>query len=117
MNIFVVSADHQQCAQALDDRRLIKMILETAQMLSTALAEVETGNVALYKPTHLNHPCTRWVMSSDIHRNWTIGLFFAYCNEYGIRYGREHASHVHLHILALEMVMQWYLVQVYLKKI
>jgi len=60
MNIFVVSPDTMECAKALDDLRLNKMIIETAQLLSTAMrVQGYTGN-DIYKSTHVNHPCAVW---------------------------------------------------------
>ena len=96
MNIFAVSADPVQCAQALDNRRLVKMVLETAQMLSTTLSRDDPGNPVFYKSTHASHPCTRWVMADPAHLSWTIRLFFAYTAEYRRRYDRIHASDVRL---------------------
>ena len=64
MNIFVISQNPDECAQALDDLRLNKMILETAQLLSTAIRfHGYTGNLA-YKATHINHPCSIWARTS-----------------------------------------------------
>ena len=92
MNIFAVSADPLECAAALDNRRLVKMVLETAQMLSTVLSALDPGNPAYYKATHINHPCTRWVRADDAHRHWTSLLFWAYGQEYSRRFDRPHAS-------------------------
>ena len=59
MNIFVPYPDSMKCAEALDDLRLNKMILETAQLLSTAARfHGYVGNV--YGSTHINHPCSVW---------------------------------------------------------
>ena len=96
MNIFAVGPDPVQCAQALDNRRLVKMVLETAQMLSTALRPRDPLNPVYYKATHANHPCTRWVMADPAHLSWTIALFFAYSNEYTHRFGKTHASDLKL---------------------
>jgi len=61
MNIFVTDPSFYKSAIALDDRRLIKMILETAQLLSGAvrLKSVFVPSI-LYKLTHENHPCAIW---------------------------------------------------------
>ena len=96
MNIFAVCADPVLCAQALDNRRLIKMVLETAQMLSTALKPRDPDNAVYYRTTHLNHPCTKWVMADQRHLAWTIQLFFALAAEYTHRYGKVHASEAKL---------------------
>ena len=63
MNIFVSSFDAREAAKALDDKRLIKMVLETAQILSTNinLAGLRQGP---YKTTHQNHPAVVWCRQS-----------------------------------------------------
>ena len=61
MNIFVTSNCPKLSAQALDNKRVVKMVLETAQLLSTAIfinSTITYDN--LYKPTHVKHPCTIW---------------------------------------------------------
>jgi len=59
------------------------MILESAQMLST----VKGGPL---KPTHRNHPCTRWVAESEAHYAWLYDHFVALLDEYYQRYGKRH---------------------------
>jgi len=83
MNIFVISPDPTECAQALDDQRLNKMVLETAQMLSTVMAPMP----GLYKPTHAHHPVTLWVSH---HTRWTYRLLVSLLAEYTYRRDREH---------------------------
>lgn len=98
MNIFAISPDPKQCAQALDDRRLVKMVLETAQLLSAAartqphLAPAMTEAEQLYRATHLNHPVTLWVASSRSNFTWTRHLLEELLREYTHRYGKSHAS-------------------------
>lgn len=93
MNIFILDTDPVICAQYHCDRHVVKMILETAQILCTALSNV-TGDtvVSAYKPTHRRHPCTVW--AEDI-RNWVWlrNLGYALCAEYTHRYGKIHKSH------------------------
>lgn len=57
MNIFALHQDPQIAAQMHCDKHVVKMILESAHMLSTICGEG-------YKPTHQNHPCTKWARSS-----------------------------------------------------
>ena len=61
MNIFVTSNCPILSAQALDNKRVVKMVLETAQVLSTAIF-INSGITydGIYKPTHLKHSCTIW---------------------------------------------------------
>ena len=60
MNIFITSFDSKEAASHLDDLRLNKMILETAQLLSSAYRHLFGDNELLYKDTHFNHPCAIW---------------------------------------------------------
>lgn len=92
MNIFVTSPDPVACAQALDDKRVIKMILETAQMLSTALVIHGHSGDGLYKPTHRNHPCTVWASENREHFTWLANHGEALVDEYQYRYGKFHKS-------------------------
>lgn len=88
MNIFVVSNNTKVCAQALDNKRLVKMVLETAQMLSGAM-DIH-GQTGPYKPTHLKHPCTQWVAETAGNWAWTLSLFEELAHEYYYRYERRH---------------------------
>ena len=87
MNIFYLSSCPQEAAEAHSDKHCVKMILESAQMLSTAHRELD-GDVPdiLYKSTHKNHPSTIWVRSSKQHYDWLFRLFRMLSAEYSIRY-------------------------------
>lgn len=61
MNIFYLSRDPVLCAEMHCDKHVVKMILETAQLLSTA--HWELGSTAPYKPTHKNHPLALQVVT------------------------------------------------------
>lgn len=93
MNIFITDNDPQACARNLDDVRLNKMILETAQMLCTVAYEHLTDDIIPYKSTHVNHPCTRWVRSSTDALVWTVQHFNALYNEKLYRTGKPHLSY------------------------
>jgi hypothetical protein len=95
MNIFYLSNCPQEAAEAHNDKHCVKMILESAQMLSTAHRELD-GDVPdiLYKSTHKNHPSTIWVRSSKQHYDWLFRLFRMLSAEYSIRYS-EHNFKVH----------------------
>ena len=92
MNIFVVSNDVDVCAQALDDLRLRKMIVETAQMLSTAKHVLGSGSDRIYKSTHISHPCAKWVRRTYHNYQWTLGLLKALIKEYHHRFNKPHAT-------------------------
>ena len=65
MNIFVTSNCPKLSAQALDNKRVVKMVLENAQLLSTAIfINSDIIYNRLYKPTHLKHLCTIWAAES-----------------------------------------------------
>lgn len=96
MNIFYLHQDAQTAAQAMTNKHVIKMILESAQLLSTA-HHVLDGDLArdkdlLYKPTHRNHPSAVWVRQSGEHYLWLYKHFLYLCEEYTNRYGKTHAT-------------------------
>jgi hypothetical protein len=88
MNIFVSSDDPVACAAYLDDKRVVKMTLETCQLLSTAVTE--RGGQAWYKPTHRNHPCSVWARETQGNYRWLLRHFEALLGQYHDRYGRDH---------------------------
>src|SRR5215831_8662187 len=71
MNIFAISSDPIQCAQALDDKRLNKMIVETCQILCAALHLTDRGSQSLYKAAYLRHPIVLW--ATDDERSFRTG--------------------------------------------
>lgn len=83
MNIFILSTNPTEAAQMQCDKHVIKMCLETAQILSTV-----TGGP--YKPTHANHPCTLWAKANQTNFNWLVRHGLALCEEYTHRYGKRH---------------------------
>ena len=96
MNIFAFSDHPLDCARWLDNRRVVKMILETAQMLSTAVREtVPEGTKlppSLYRTTHRNHPCSKWARETQGNFAWLVQYGAALCVEYRLRYGKQHKS-------------------------
>jgi hypothetical protein len=91
MNIFVSDTCYRKSAIALDDKRLIKMILETAQILSTVL-RARGFDDGLYKSTHTSHPCTIWAGASSANFLWLCLHGTALAREYQFRFGKVHAS-------------------------
>ena len=93
MNIFYLSDCPQEAAESHNDKHCVKMILESAQMLSTAHRELD-GDVPdiLYKSTHKNHPSTIWTRSSKQHYDWLYRLFRQLSAEYTLRYGKFHKT-------------------------
>lgn len=91
MNIFVLDRNPVLAARYHGDKHVVKMILETAQLLSTALHELGIPDVP-YKPTHLNHPCAVWTRHSRENFYWLGALGYALCFEYRWRYDKVHKS-------------------------
>jgi hypothetical protein len=96
MNIFVVSPNQKECAQMLDDKRLQKMILESAQMLSAALHR--HGGNPPYKLSHKNHPCTLWTGDSRQNYLWHLDLLEQMHTEYIGRRGKSHKSYTDCYV-------------------
>ena len=113
MNIFYIDVSPTQCAQWMVDKHVVKMILETCQLLSTAhrvLDGIQSVGVSktnrkqtryvisderehtLYRSTHTNHPSAIWVRQSYENYEWLYKLFIAVLDEYTYRYGRIHAT-------------------------
>ena len=87
MNIFYLSNCPQEAAESHNDKHCVKMILEYAQMLSTAHRELDDDVPdILYKSTHKNHPSTIWARSSKQHYDWLFRLFRMLSAEYTLRY-------------------------------
>ena len=94
MNIFYLDSDPKICAQYHCDKHVVKMILETAQMLSTAHHVLDGDDAidGIYRSTHKNHPSSVWVRSCEGNYNWTWLLFMHLLNEYTARYDKTHAT-------------------------
>ena len=90
MNIFYLDEDPKICAQYHCDKHLIKMILESCQLLCTA--HWMTGGEAPYKKTHFNHPSNKWARESLSNYVWLCDLGMELCKEYTHRYGRLHLT-------------------------
>ena len=111
MNIFYLDNDPVKCAEMHVDKHCIKMILEYAQLLSTAhrvLDGILTVGLSqsgrkrqqyilnsdlesvLYSATHINHPSAIWCRQTDSNYIWLSKLLLACCKEYTYRYGKVH---------------------------
>ena len=111
MNIFYIDKDPAQAAQWMVNKHCVKMILESAQLLSTAHRildgrEVEgkskTGrkvrrwilddarDPVVYQATHINHPSAVWCRKSVENYNWLADHFYALMSEYTYRYNKQH---------------------------
>ena len=94
MNIFFLDKDPVIAAQYHCDKHCVKMILESAQLLSTAhrVLDEDDAHPDLYKVAHKNHPSTIWTRSSEEHYIWLYELFRNLSIEFGNRYGKIHLS-------------------------
>lgn len=109
MNIFFLDHSPALAAQYHYDSHVVKMILETAQLLSTAWHVVCPGAIELiainsgqevpslggkriYSKTHENHPCALWVRDNQCNYQWALELGYALCDELKYRYGTDHLS-------------------------
>lgn len=96
MNIFYLCTDPTNAARYQCDRHVVKMILETAQLLSTAHRVLDgderADRLGLYKCTHKNHPSAVWVRSSKSAYCWAYDHLRALCKEYEYRYGKTHKT-------------------------
>mgnify|MGYP006409161793 FL=1 len=90
MNIFVLHEQPDVAAQMLCDKHVVKMILESAQMLCTVAHN--HGYDAPYRRTHPKHPCTLWAGKSQENWDWLASHALAMSGEYTRRYGKTHKS-------------------------
>lgn len=88
MNIFVLDKCPIKAAQYQCDKHVVKMILETAQLLCSVYPNGE----APYKRTHYNHPCAIWTRESWANYYWLYKHGIALGNEYTYRYNKIHKS-------------------------
>jgi hypothetical protein len=110
MNIFYIDKDPKVCAEQMVDKHVVKMILETAQLLSTAhrildgeeyIGQSASGRKArrwrlpddrdtiLYSATHINHPSAVWCRRSNNNYTWLFCHFLYLCKEYTHRYNNK----------------------------
>lgn len=111
MNIFYLSHDPVECAKFHVDRHTIKMVLEYAQLLSTAhrfldgtlsvgcsasgrkktsYVLMDKRESILYSATHINHPSAIWCRKGIVQYRWLHNLLIELCKEYTYRYGKVH---------------------------
>ena len=92
MNIFILDNDIQKCVEYHCDKHVVKMILEYCQLLSTACHVHGIAVDGIYKKTHANHPCAKWLIESKRNFEYLLKLTIALLDEYTYRYGKIHAS-------------------------
>ncbi len=102
MNIFVLHKSPRVSAQYHCDKHVVKMILETAQLLYSAIWVTDPSQIPehAYKLSHKNHPCAIWVRQSLQNYRWTCTLGLWLCKEYTFRYGKIHKTQFHIEWLS-----------------
>jgi len=96
MNIFYLDSDPVVAARVQYNKHVVKMILESAQMLCTAhhhYAELYDYQAFVpYKKAHYNHPSTIWCRGNRSQYLWLYNHMVALGEEYTDRYGKEHLT-------------------------
>ena len=112
MNIFYLDRHPKTCAEMHLDKHVVKMIIEYAQLMSTAHRVLDgeeyfdkTANGRkikrwrlhddregrLMKASHVNHPSGVWVRANVANYGWLFTMWEFLCKEYTFRYGKQHA--------------------------
>ena len=126
MNIFYLDPNPKVCAEIHLDRHVTKMIIEYAQLMSTAhrvldgepYADKTANNrsiqrwrmkdelfeYTLYKASHFNHPSAIWVRKSNENYRWLYRMWQCLLQEYTYRYNRNHACEKLMHVLYLDPI-------------
>jgi len=111
MNVFYLSAYPDMCAEMHMDSHCSKMIIEYAQLMSTAHRVLDgeeyygrTKNNrrikrwlhpnpeledTLYKASHINHPSALWVRKSKKNYRWLYELWTELNKEFMYRYNKD----------------------------
>ena len=87
MNIFLLDYDVERCAQYHCDQHVVKMVLESVQIMCTVLNKM--GYDTPYKSTHQKHPCVLWVASSYDNFLWLKRLTLSLNEEYRYRFDKQ----------------------------
>lgn len=90
MNIFVLHKTPSGSAQYLCDKHVVKMVLETAQILCSVFYHNSTIENIPYRLTHANHPCCIWARESKANFDWLLEHLFYLLSEYHDRYSKTH---------------------------
>lgn len=99
MNIFYLDPKPKKAAEYHCDKHVVKMCLEYAQLLSSAIHVTDPDlakRIPTYALTHKNHPCAIWTRSSSANFLWLADLAVELGMEYTRRYGRRHKSIVEI---------------------
>jgi hypothetical protein len=92
MNIFYLDHNPRTAAEMMHDKHVVKMILETAQILSSVCHRHDTWIEEMYRPTHKNHPSVLWAGDSADNFWWLYAHGLWLCKEFEYRYNHHHKS-------------------------
>lgn len=111
MNIFYLDKDPATCAKYHCDKHVVKMILESAQILCTVINEKAGYQVTPYKSTHRNHPCTLWAGQSYENADWLVQLTYNLNTEFMYRFNHKlsHKSWQMLEDIGISTLIKVYL--------
>jgi single-stranded DNA-specific DHH superfamily exonuclease len=118
MNIFYIDHNPYLAASSMADKHISKMIVESAQMLSTAHRVLDGQPYThiskkgrkikrynhplfdhrLYQSAYVNHPCNVWIRESYENYIWLYDHFAALCREYELRFDKTHKTDLELHV-------------------
>ena len=105
MNIFVLHSQAGKAARLHCDAHVIKMLLETTQILYTYLdsigyvlpaTDTDGNTIVPYKPTHRHHPCVLWLHGGRAHFKWLLHLANVLAFLYARIYDKVHACYMHI---------------------
>jgi hypothetical protein len=121
MNIFYLDSNPKTCAEMHCDKHVVKMIIEYAQLMSTAhrildgeeyidktangrrikrwRMQDEKYENGLMKASHINHPSNIWVRASKQNYTWLLKMWLHLLAEYTHRYGKQHACEKYIDFL------------------
>lgn len=92
MNIFALDDDPRLAAEYQCNKHIVKMPVETAQLLSTYLLLIGASPQGLYRCTHGGHPCQQWLHESPANVKWLIEHGLELCRQYEKWRKRVHGS-------------------------
>lgn len=100
MNLFFIGLNLESMALDCCDKHVVKMILETAQLLYscwwTRSGMLPPSSLQPYRKTHVNHPMSIWVRESETNYHFTCVYGLLLCHEYTQRYGKYHKTEAHI---------------------
>lgn len=104
MNIFYLDPNPVKCAEYHCDKHVVKMILETTQLLCSAHYLHPNGEYKpVYRLTHKNHPSAVWVRQSLANYLWLCNLGLELCSEYRKRYKKIHKCESYINTLSFSL--------------